>query len=69
MQSMPVDNIFFFHYKKCVTLQKLIIILQYNPSYETDEDIEEDTYRAPNRRILLAKILGVTDFQLSLAQI
>ena len=45
------------------------LLIQYDPNYETDDDIEEVSTRSRNRRLRLARVIGVTRAQLNFAQL
>ena len=51
------------------SLKSAALIKQYEPDYATDEETQEDTARSRNRRLKLAKLLGVTSAQLNFAQL
>lgn len=45
------------------------LLRQYDPDYETDDDVEEGSTRSRNRRLRLARVIGVTRAQLNFAQL
>lgn len=45
------------------------LLIQYDPNYETDGEVEELSTRSRNRRLRLARVLGVTRAQLNFAQL